>query len=175
MRSSTRSDGTWIVSAHSLTASRPMSSPGLSNDPDILSGNYIAWVCGPPAAARHLLDWRSGKARVAIAPGATALRGNAPGLLGAIAASADPKRALNARRHRRAPIERSELLSSARSAARACPGCLQRCLPTHRCSPISWPAAGTVRRVFDASAFAMPPEAAEFAEVLDRDHARPSL
>ena len=50
----------------------------------------------PEAAARHVVDWRSGKARSLRSPAAQqAFEAMLPGLLQAIAAGADPHHALN--------------------------------------------------------------------------------
>jgi len=69
----------------------------LSNDPDILLDELKGF--GFPdtqAAARHVGDWRSGKARSLRSPAAqNAFEAMLPGLLQAIAAASDPERALN--------------------------------------------------------------------------------
>ncbi|HEY6661346.1 MAG TPA: bifunctional [glutamate--ammonia ligase]-adenylyl-L-tyrosine phosphorylase/[glutamate--ammonia-ligase] adenylyltransferase [Sphingomicrobium sp.] len=69
----------------------------LSNDPDILLQELTGLGFGDaPAAARHVGDWRSGKARSLRSPAAQgAFEAMLPGLLQAIAAGPDPERALN--------------------------------------------------------------------------------
>jgi len=75
----------------------PEESGLLSNDPDILLDELKGF--GFPdaiAAARHVGDWRSGKARSLRSPPAqAAFEAMLPGLLQAIASSPDPERALN--------------------------------------------------------------------------------
>jgi len=75
----------------------PEESGLLSNDPDILLDELKGF--GFPdakAAARHVADWRSGKARSLRSPPAqAAFEAMLPGLLQAIASSPDPERALN--------------------------------------------------------------------------------
>jgi len=69
----------------------------LSNDPDILDDELKGF--GFPdthAAARHVADWRSGKARSLRSPAAqAAFEAMLPGLMQAIASGPDPERALN--------------------------------------------------------------------------------
>ncbi|MFL6745885.1 MAG: bifunctional [glutamine synthetase] adenylyltransferase/[glutamine synthetase]-adenylyl-L-tyrosine phosphorylase [Sphingomicrobium sp.] len=69
----------------------------LSNDPDILLQELTGLgFSNPAAAARHVGDWRSGKARSLRSPAAQgAFEAMLPGLLQAIAAGPDPERALN--------------------------------------------------------------------------------
>ena len=69
----------------------------LSNDPDILGEELRAIGFGDPATViRHIANWRSGKARSLRSPPAQqAFEAMLPGLLRAIAAGADPDRALN--------------------------------------------------------------------------------
>jgi len=75
----------------------PEESGLLSNDPDILLDEIKGF--GFPdavAAARHVGDWRSRKARSLRSPAAqAAFEAMLPGLLQAIASSPDPERALN--------------------------------------------------------------------------------
>jgi glutamate-ammonia-ligase adenylyltransferase len=75
----------------------PEESGRLSNDPDILLDELKGF--GFPdaeAAARHVAQWRSGKARSLRSPAAqTAFEAMLPGLLQAVAAGPDPERALN--------------------------------------------------------------------------------
>src|SRR4051794_39660743 len=69
----------------------------LSNDPDILQRELVALGFNDPtAAARHIADWRSGKARSLRSPPASqAFEAMLPGLMQAIAAGGDPEHALN--------------------------------------------------------------------------------
>ena len=69
----------------------------LSNDPDILLGELKAFGFADAAAtARHVVDWRSGKARSLRTPAAqNAFEAMLPSLLQAIASAPDPERALN--------------------------------------------------------------------------------
>ena len=75
----------------------PEESGLLSNDPDIVSDELKGF--GFPdveAAARHVADWRSGKARSLRSPAAqAAFEAMLPGLLQAIGSGPDPERALN--------------------------------------------------------------------------------
>ena len=70
---------------------------GLSNDQDILLGELADFgFADPKGAARHVARWRSGKARSLRSPAAqNAFEYMLPALLHAIAAGADPDRALN--------------------------------------------------------------------------------
>ena len=85
------------VSGRSSTALRPTSDGRLSNDPDILDRElHELGFADAEAAARHVADWRSGKARSLRSPAAQqAFEAMLPGLLQAIAAGADPDHALN--------------------------------------------------------------------------------
>jgi glutamate-ammonia-ligase adenylyltransferase len=69
----------------------------LSNDPQILARELRELgFAEPEAAARHVAAWRSGKPRSLRSPAAQqAFEAMLPGLLQAIAASADPHHALN--------------------------------------------------------------------------------
>jgi glutamate-ammonia-ligase adenylyltransferase len=75
----------------------PESSGRLSNDPDILLDELRAiGFTDPQAAARRIVDLRSGRARSLRSPAAqTAFEAMLPGLLTAIAAGPDPGHALN--------------------------------------------------------------------------------
>jgi glutamate-ammonia-ligase adenylyltransferase len=141
----------------------------LSNDPDILKRELAELgFADPAAAARHIGHWRSGRARSLRSPPAQqAFEAMLPGLIRAIAAGTDPGHALN----RLSDI--IERLSSGVNFFR-----LLEARP---------PLAGLLAKVlahapaladqlarrpelfeglFDASSFAMPPPAAEFAELL---------
>ncbi len=78
---------------------RSRSDPGgrLSNDPDILADELrVMGYAEPRLAARHIADWRSGRARSLRSPAAQkAFEAMIPGLLTAIAAGPDPDHALN--------------------------------------------------------------------------------
>ena len=93
--------------------------------------------------ARHVADWRSGKARSLRSPrGAAGVRGDA-----ARPAAGDRRGrrsrpcAQPAERHRRAAVERRELLPPARGAAARLRGCSPRCSRTRPRWPTSWRAA----------------------------------
>ena len=147
----------------------PETSPRLSNDPQILASELgqlgFADVEG---AVRHIADWRSGKARSLRSPAASqAFEAMLPALLEAIAAGGDPNRALN----RLSDI--IERLSSGVNFFRlleARPqlaGLLAKVLahaPTLADQLARRPEL--LEGLFDASSFAMPPPANEFAEVL---------
>ena len=141
----------------------------LSNDPDILEEELRALgFADPDAAARHIADWRSGKARSLRSPPAQqAFEAMLPGLLRAIAAGADPNRALN----RLGDIV--ERLSSGVNLFRlleARPPLARLLAKILAHAPLL--ADQLARRpelfegLFDASSFAMPPEAVEFSALL---------
>jgi glutamate-ammonia-ligase adenylyltransferase len=143
----------------------------LSNDPDLLRSELADLGFADPAvAARHVAHWRSGKARSLRSPAAQqAFEAMLPGLLQAIAVGADPDHALN----RLSDIV--ERLSSGINLFRlleARPPLAQLLAKVLAHAPAL--ADQLARRpelfegLFDASSFAMPPEAAEFAEMLGR-------
>jgi glutamate-ammonia-ligase adenylyltransferase len=141
----------------------------LSNDPDILR-NELAGLgfADPASAARHIVHWRSGKARSLRSPAAQhAFEAMLPGLLQAIAQAADPDHALN----RLSDIV--ERLSSGVNLFRlleARPPLAELLAKVLAHAPAL--ADQLARRpelfegLFDASSFALPPEAEEFAEIL---------
>ncbi|MBV8907376.1 MAG: bifunctional [glutamate--ammonia ligase]-adenylyl-L-tyrosine phosphorylase/[glutamate--ammonia-ligase] adenylyltransferase [Sphingomonas sp.] len=147
----------------------PDTSARLSNDPDILREELrsLGFADGD-SAARHIADWRSGKARSLRSPPAQqAFEAMLPGLLRAIAAGADPNHALN----RLSDIV--ERLSSGVNFFRlleARPGLAHLLAKILAHAPLL--ADQLARRpelfegLFDASSFAVPPEAAEFAALL---------
>jgi glutamate-ammonia-ligase adenylyltransferase len=147
----------------------PEGSPRLSNDPDIL-GRELAQLgfADVEAAARHVADWRSGKARSLRSPPASqAFEAMLPALLEAIAAAGDPNRALN---------RLSDIIERVSSGvnffrlleARPALARLLAKLLAH--APAL--ADQLARRpelfegLFDASSFAMPPPAGGFADLL---------
>jgi glutamate-ammonia-ligase adenylyltransferase len=141
----------------------------LSNDPDILKRELEELgFANSDSAARHIADWRSGKARSLRSPAAQqAFEAMLPGLLGAIAAGADPNHALN----RLSDIV--ERLSSGVNLFRlleARPSLARLLAKVLAHAPAL--ADQLARRpelfegLFDASSFAMPPPADEFAAVL---------
>ncbi len=143
----------------------------LSNDPDILLHELRdLGFDDPDTAARHVADWRSGKARALRSPPASqAFEAMLPGLLHAIAAGADPGHALN----RLSDIV--ERLSSGVNFFRlleARPALAQLLARVLAHAPAL--ADQLARRpelfegLFDASSFAMPPSADQFAELLER-------
>ena len=148
-------------------------SPGerrqLSNDPDILRGELKSLgFTDPKSAARHVSDWRSGKARSLRSPPASqAFEAMLPGLMQAIAAGADPDHALN----RLGDIV--ERLSSGVNFFRlleARPPLARLLAKVLAHAPAL--ADQLARRpelfegLFDASSFALPPPAEEFGEML---------
>jgi len=141
----------------------------LSNDPDILNRELEELGFSDPAsAARHIADWRSGKSRSLRSPAAQqAFEAMLPGLMHAIAAGADPNHALN----RLSDIV--ERLSSGVNLFRLLEGrpALARLLAKVLAHAPTL-ADQFARRpelfegLFDASSFAMPPPAKDFAAVL---------
>jgi glutamate-ammonia-ligase adenylyltransferase len=147
----------------------PEGSGRLSSDPDILLGELGGLgFADPAAAARHVGDWRSGKARSLRSPAASgAFEGMLPGLLQAIASGADPDRALN----RLSDIV--ERVSSGVNFFRlleARPALARLLAKILAHAPAL--ADQLARRpelfdgLFDASSFEMPPPAEEFAGIL---------
>jgi len=143
----------------------------LSGDPDTLVAQLAEFgFADPPAAARHIADWRSGRARSLRSPAAReAFEAMLPELLRAIAVGADPGHALN----RLADI--IERLSSGVNFFRllearpALAALLARVLAHAPALADQLARRPTLfEGLFDASSFAMPPPAAEFAELLQR-------
>jgi glutamate-ammonia-ligase adenylyltransferase len=141
----------------------------LSNDPDILKGELDRLgFSDPEAAARHVGHWRSGKARSLRSPAARqAFEAMLPALLPAIAAGAHPDHALN----RLSDIV--ERLSSGVNFFRlleARPQLAQLLAKVLAHAPALADQLGRrpelFEGLFDASSFAMPPPADEFAQVL---------
>jgi [glutamine synthetase] adenylyltransferase / [glutamine synthetase]-adenylyl-L-tyrosine phosphorylase len=142
----------------------------LSNDPDILLKELEEiGFSDTAAAARHVADWRSGKARSLRSPPAQqAFEDMLPRLMQAIAVGADPGHALN----RLSDIV--ERLSSGVNFFRlleARPPLARLLAKVLAHAPAL--ADQLARRpelfegLFDASSFAMPPPASEFAELLE--------
>ena len=142
----------------------------LSNDRGILIGELKdLGFSDPTNAARHVADWRSGKARSLRSPPAQqAFEAMLPGLMQAIAAGADPGHALN----RLSDIV--ERLSSGVNFFRL----LEARPPLARLLAMILAHAPALadqlaRRpelfegLFDASSFAMPPSSEEVAELLE--------
>jgi len=143
----------------------------LSNDRDILRSELAGMgFDDPEGAARHIADWRSGKARSLRSPAAQqAFEAMLPGLMGAIATGADPDHALN----RLSDIV--ERLSSGVNLFRlleARPPLAQLLAKLLAHAPALADQLGRrpelFEGLFDASSFEMPPDAAEFAESLSR-------
>ncbi len=141
----------------------------LSNDPDILRSELAGLgFPRPDVAARHVFNWRSGKARSLRSPAARhAFEEMLPALLPAIAASAHPDHALN----RLSDIV--ERLSSGVNFFRlldARPQLAELLAKVLAHAPLL--ADQLARRpqlfegLFDASSFAMPPVAEKFAALL---------
>ena len=150
-------------------------SPGerqqLSNDPNILRKQLAdLGFSDSEAAARHVAHWRSGKARSLRSPAAQqAFEAMLPALLHAIASGADPDHALN----RLSDIV--ERLSSGVNLFRlleARPPLAQLLAKVLAHAPALADQLGRrpelFEGLFDASSFAMPPSAGEFAELLQR-------
>ena len=147
----------------------PELSSRLSNDPKILDEELrTLGFSDSQSVARHIADWRSGKARSLRSPTAQqAFEAMLPALLRAVAAGGDPIRALN----RLADIV--ERLSSGVNFFRlleARPALARLLAKVLAHAPTL--ADQLARRpqlfegLFDASCFAMPPPATEFAELL---------
>lgn len=147
----------------------PDLSARLSSDPDLLDEELKSLgFADSELAARHVLGWRSGKARSLRSPAARqAFEAMLPALLRAIATGADPNHALN----RLGDIV--ERLSSGVNFFRlleARPALARLLAKVLAHAPVL--ADQLARRpelfegLFDASAFEMPPEATEFAELL---------
>ena len=147
----------------------PDTSARLSNDPDILGEELeTLGFSDPGSAARHIANWRSGKARSLRSPPARqAFEAMLPGLLRAIAAGPDPNYALN----RLGDIV--ERLSSGVNFFRlleARPVLARLLAKVLAHAPAL--ADQLARRpelfegLFDASSFAMPPEPQDFAQLL---------
>jgi glutamate-ammonia-ligase adenylyltransferase len=147
----------------------PDTSARLSNDPDILGEELeTLGFSDPGSAARHIANWRSGKARSLRSPPARqAFEAMLPGLLRAIAAGPDPNYALN----RLGDIV--ERLSSGVNFFRlleARPVLARLLAKVLAHAPAL--ADQLARRpelfegLFDASSFAMPPDPQEFAQLL---------
>jgi glutamate-ammonia-ligase adenylyltransferase len=148
-------------------------SPGerrqLSNDPDILRGELKSLGFGDPkAVARHIGDWRSGKARSLRSPPAQqAFEAMLPGLMQAIAAGADPDHALNRLgdivERLSSGVNLFRLLEARPALARLFAKVLAHA-PTLADQLARRPEL--FEGLFDASSFALPPPAEEFADVL---------
>ena len=147
----------------------PETGTQLSNDPALLLGELESLgFPDPEAAARRVSEWRSGRARALRSPPAQqAFEAMLPELLRAIANGGDPNRALN----RLSDIV--ERLSSGVNLFRlleARPELAQLLAKVLAHAPAL--ADQLARRpelfegLFDASCFAMPPPAGEFAELL---------
>lgn len=147
----------------------PDLSTRLSNHPHILKEELKSLgITDAEAAARHVTDWRSGKARSLRSPTAQqAFEAMLPALLRAIAAGADQNRALN----RLGDIV--ERLSSGINFFRlleARPALAQLLAKVLAYAPALADQLGRrpelFEGLFDASCFEMPQPAAEFAELL---------
>jgi glutamate-ammonia-ligase adenylyltransferase len=149
----------------------PDAEPRLSNDPDILRGELQRLGFADPAvAARHLATWRSGKARSLRSPPAQhAFEAMLPSLLRAIAVGADPERALNRLSDIIERLSSGVNLFRLLEARPALAGLLAKVL-----SHAPALADQLARRpelfegLFDASCFALPPPAEDFAATLEQ-------
>ena len=147
----------------------PDASPRLSNDPQILAQELGAFgFSDVEPVLRHIADWRSGKARSLRSPPASqAFEAMLPSLLQAIAAGGDPHRALN----RLSDI--IERLSSGVNFFRLLEARPQLATLLAKLLAHGPALADQLARrpellegLFDASSFAMPPPAGEFAHLL---------
>jgi glutamate-ammonia-ligase adenylyltransferase len=143
----------------------------LSNDPEILKRELAELgFTDAEAAARHVSDWRSGKARSLRSPAARdAFEAMLPTLLPAIAQGAHPDHALN----RLSDIV--ERLSSGVNFFRLLEGRPELAQLLAKVLAHAPALADQLARrpqlfegLFDASSFSMPPPAAEFASVLEK-------
>ncbi|HEY7006538.1 MAG TPA: bifunctional [glutamine synthetase] adenylyltransferase/[glutamine synthetase]-adenylyl-L-tyrosine phosphorylase, partial [Sphingomicrobium sp.] len=141
----------------------------LSNDPDIVKSELARLgFHDVEAAARHVANWRSGKARSLRSPAARqAFEAMLPALLPAIAAGATPDHALN----RLSDIV--ERLSSGVNFFRlleARPQLAELLAKVLAHAPLLADQLGRrpelIEGLFDSSSFSMPPEADEFAGLL---------
>jgi len=149
----------------------PDASARLSNDPDILNEELRSIGFDEPAsAARHIADWRSGKARALRSPPASqAFEAMLPGLLGAVAVGADSNHALNRLgdivERLSSGVNFFRLLEARPALARLLAKVLAHA-PTLADQLARRPEL--FEGLFDASCFAMPPPADEFADSLAR-------
>jgi glutamate-ammonia-ligase adenylyltransferase len=141
----------------------------LSGDPDILRGELKSLgFTDPVAAARHIGDWRSGKARSLRSPPAQqAFEDMLPGLLQAIALSSDPGHALNRLsdivERLSSGVNFFRLLEARPALARLLAKILAHA-PTLADQLARRPEL--LEGLFDASSFALPPPPEEFADLL---------
>ena len=127
----------------------PDTSARLSNDPDILLANCDDSVSPTVEAARRICRLAVGARpdRCARRP-RRSVRGDAPGLLHAIAAERRPGAcAQPPERHRRAAVERHEPLPAARGAAQAGAAAGQAPRPCAGARPTSWRGGRSCSRV----------------------------
>lgn len=149
----------------------PESSARLSNDPEILKEELRSLGFGDPgSAARHVADWRSGKARALRSPPAQqAFEAMLPGLLRAIAVGADPNHALNRLgdivERLSSGVNFFRLLEARPALARLLAKILAHA-PTLADQLARRPEL--FEGLFDASCFAMPPPVDEFCALLTR-------
>ncbi len=147
----------------------PESENRLSNDPDILLSDLAALgLTDPQNAARHVADWRSGKARSLRSPAASqAFEDMLPGLLQAIALGADPPHALNRLsdivERLSSGVNFFRLLEARPALARLLAKILAHA-PTLADQLARRPEL--LEGLFDASSFDPPPSAEQFAETL---------
>ncbi|HVI04953.1 MAG TPA: glutamine-synthetase adenylyltransferase, partial [Sphingomicrobium sp.] len=143
----------------------------LSSDPDILNAElHSLGLRDSRSAARHVADWRSGKARSLRSPPAQqAFEAMLPGLLRAIASGGDPNRALN----RLGDIV--ERLSSGVNFFRLLEARPALALLLAKVLAHAPALADQLARrpelfegLFDASCFSMPPPPDEFAQLLTK-------
>jgi glutamate-ammonia-ligase adenylyltransferase len=148
-------------------------SPGergqLSSDPDMVQRELKQLgFADPAAAARHVADWRSGKARALRSPPAQqAFEAMLPDLMQAIAAAADPEHALNRLsdivERLSSGVNFFRLLEARPALARLLAKVL---VHAPELSEQLARRPELFEGLFDDSSFAMPPPAEEFAELL---------
>jgi glutamate-ammonia-ligase adenylyltransferase len=147
----------------------PDAATRLSSEPDALQEELLSLGFADPAeTARHVGDWRSGKARSLRSPPAKqAFEAMLPGLLAAIAAGTDPNRALNRLgdivERLSSGVNFFRLLEARPALARLFAMVLAHA-PTLADQLARRPEL--FEGLFDASCFELPPKAGEFAELL---------
>jgi len=141
----------------------------LSNDPDILADELVRLGFEEPKLpARHIADWRSGRARSLRSPAArSAFEAMIPSLLGAIASGPDPEHALNRLSDIIERVSSGVNLYRLLEARPALAQLLAKILahaPTLSEQLARRPEL--LEGLFDESAFDAPPPAKQFAELL---------
>ena len=150
----------------------PDSQGHLSSDADTLHGELAAMGFADPAgAARHVVHFRSGKARSLRSPAAQrAFEAMLPGLLQAIASGSDPEHALNRLGD---IIERLSTGVNFFRLLEARPALARLFAKILAHAPALGDQLGRrpelIEGLFDASSFEMPPATREFADALSKE------